>query len=89
MKTARDLINDNSESIVWHEAEIRVIEKLMEEFASQDKWISVEERLPEIGIDFLGFDNKSISLYVATTDKLCKVYGVKFWQPLPKPPNTK
>lgn len=35
MKTKRDLINDNSESIVWHEAEIRVIEQLMDAYVEQ------------------------------------------------------
>lgn len=35
MKTKRDLIDNNSESIVWHSAEKRVIEQLMETYASQ------------------------------------------------------
>ncbi len=70
-----------------------VIETAMEEYANQDKWISVEDSLPDEGLDVLCISEEGCmsiekrrygkkEIYCDQTDSGYATH----WQPLPNPP---
>lgn len=59
------------------------------------EWISVEERLPEVGTRVVGYDYESnVRCYFITEDRwwidegwnTAKGWGITHWMPLPMPP---
>lgn len=60
--------------------------------AGKPKWISVEDRLPEMLVDVLVYDRTGGSIELAFMTKHCEWVGVcmnhevTHWMPLPEPP---
>lgn len=97
MKTAKELFESGAMlHRSWDQHEQYLMNKgtfieLFERFASQDKWISVEEKplkpcevlicLDNGNVDVAQFDGKIFTGWFIETDQII------FWQPLPKAPN--
>jgi len=74
--------------------------KMMEEYANQDKWISVNDRLPENADGILLYGDLTVGHFYETgtfspTFKIFECHAVDgyegkitHWQPLPEPPKT-
>lgn len=107
MKTAREIIKEikpiqsNLEYIAIrgeiNGSLLESLERAMDEYASQNKWISVTERLPEINVNVLGVQVEEDSIYkydveiVRLTEdgtwyKPWEIAKVTHWQKLPENP---
>ena len=77
-----------------------LMQKAMEEYASQfrqpkEKWISVEDRLPELSGEYLvygrctgeHYDTLDMAMFDNTDGLFRKAYQPTHWQPLPDAPN--
>lgn len=93
MKTAEEILNDKGSDYISVNACINA----MHEFASQSRWISCEERLPESGQCVLIYSEDggvAEGCYVASENHYdqfrwsCTYHqnDVSHWQPLPQPP---
>jgi len=98
MKTAKEYLEQKGFLDVSYDLHLDVIECLLEEYANQSKWISVEDELPpksknsRFSISVIGTDGESVMechmLYVNNKwyDTNGNDFAVKLWQPLPEKP---
>lgn len=106
MKTALEQLIEYSENVLKHSTinahliiekakQLLSAEKKQIEYASQSKWISVEERLPEPFIVVLTTNGNEVRAGFYDSDFKKIVMRMRFqirpathWQPLPSPPKT-
>lgn len=89
----------NGNHLLWSETALELILKNMQSAyniayaeAEQDKWVSVEDGLPEEGVDVICTDDftcYAIGWYADDNFFNDKVMNVTAWQPLPKSPISK
>ena len=88
LREAADRLNAMDVQIYQHREEIADLEKQLAE--NQPEWISVEEKVPEIGAKVLGVSRETgkVEYYVFLDHSLIKK-TVSHWMFFPKPPKLK
>ena len=89
-KVAKWLMDyDLDESMPFNEYKIEAREII--DLVEQSQWISVKDRMPEIGMSYTTYGSHSLSVTLnldsdGWSDEDEYLTGVTHWQPLPKPP---
>ena len=91
MKTAEEIFNESSKSGMAYGfsydtdvISLQVAIEIAEIYANQSKWISIKDRVPEVGENIMWYEDGEIGM--CFFEGIGEGQGITIWQPLPKSP---